>query len=125
MDWATVVGAGLASAVLQAIVSTVVWTVFRRQIELLDSKIAQQRQEIVSLHEDRIRVMREEIAGLMPRGECAAIVAQQQRRLDDGADEFRGLRQDIALLRADLARVHSAMDLLLRRAKVVLEGDER
>jgi hypothetical protein len=131
-DFGTAVAAAMVSAGIGSIFQFVGWMVFRRELERQDTKIAGQASQLVTLRDNNLRrieadlgvigkgqqdfaqrVQEQMLSEMVDREECATLRAAMATRLADGDTSFRELRDDMGLVKANVAETRAMVRLVL------------
>lgn len=120
MNWATVIATGVVTTLIALLFNGAAWFLFRRQIERQDSTIASLLRDLRDLRERRMRDVEEKLEDICPRvTQCEATQVGIDRRLQQGAADFRAIRDDISLMRASVEGVSREIKLVLGSMKLV------
>jgi hypothetical protein len=137
------IGTAIASAVIAALVNTFAWFGFRRQIERQDKEIAQQKNELQVIRDERLgelalriakheqdaiaqrRGLHERINACPTKVECAAAHAAADLRMREAVAPISDIRQDISMIREQVARQGGLLDLIARHMGISFPGGPR
>lgn len=119
-DWASVV----LTTVISGSVNVAIWFLFKRQIDRQDQKLHDQSMELRELREKRVTAVEEFQKETMTRAACAAMHHLLEKRLDQGTDDFRTIRDDISIMRASIERIGGLLDHVLKNMGLHMIGDK-
>lgn len=104
----------IGGAAVAAVVNAAMWFLFKRQIDKQDRRLELQEAEIRELRDQGLAVLSKRVDECMPRATCEIMHGQIERRLDQGTNDFRSIRDDISIMRAATERNSALLEHVLR-----------
>lgn len=109
-DWASVI----LTTVISGTANVAIWFLFKRQIDHQDQKIHDQDMELRDVRDKRLAHVEAKLEDKMSKAACMAVHSAVEKRLDQGTDDFRAMREDISIIRGEMQRMSGLLDHVLR-----------